>query len=157
MKQIPLSNSKRTFTVDDEDSARVAILNWFLLRTRTGKAIATWINNRNVNIGSFILSVDTIVDHKDRNVFNNQKSNLRPASKSQNNANKKPLSGYKGISYRKDRGTWRARIQFREEQIWLGTFTSEIEAAKAYDKAAKQYFGEFAYLNFPEKAEGASK
>jgi hypothetical protein len=94
------------------------------------------------------------VDHKDRNVLNNQFENLRPATRSQNNANKpansNSSSGYKGVYYDKGRLKYLAAIQVKGERIRLGAFTDPLEAARAYDVAAKRYFREFAYLNFPE-------
>lgn len=59
-------------------------------------------------------------------------------------------SQYKGVSKRKDRSRWYAKILVKEQQISLGTFKTEEEAAKAYDKAALIHFGSSAYLNFPQ-------
>jgi hypothetical protein len=60
-------------------------------------------------------------------------------SRKRNNASSK----YKGVSWDDSRKQWRASIP-----IFLGRFDSEIEAAKAYDKKAKELYGEFALLNF---------
>lgn len=91
------------------------------------------------------------VDHINRNRIDNRKSNLRPADRSHNNANKKPLlrsSSFKGVSWHKTANKWRSVIMFKKKQHHIGFFTEETEAAKAYDKKAIDIFGEFAYLNF---------
>jgi hypothetical protein len=44
-----------------------------------------------------------------------------------------------------------AKIAYKGEKIYLGTFQTNIEAARAYDRAARQYHGPFARLNFPEE------
>ncbi|MGB8227402.1 MAG: AP2/ERF family transcription factor [Sedimentisphaerales bacterium] len=93
-----------------------------------------------------------IVDHKDRHSLNNSRSNLRLATKHQNCYNQKKRRGqtskYKGV-YRDKLGYWRAKIHFDSKIIYLGCYKNEIDAAKAYDEAAKKYHGEFAVLNFP--------
>ena len=63
---------------------------------------------------------------------------------------KNTASKYVGLWRDNRRNQWFARLTFNKKKIWLGSFDSEIEAAKAYDRAAKKYFGEFARLNFPE-------
>lgn len=57
-------------------------------------------------------------------------------------------SKYKGVSWRVDGNCWRAVIMVNYKKISLGSFSDEENAAKAYDKAALKYFGEFAVLNF---------
>ncbi len=97
-----------------------------------------------------------MIDHKDGNGLNNQKNNLRFCTYSQNIANKAKRNiskqNYKGIEKRKTGITWQTKICVNQQIIYIGTFNDEISAAKAYDKAAIKYFGQFAYLNFPEQA-----
>ncbi len=98
-----------------------------------------------------------VVDHIDRDGLNNARSNLRLCSQAQNSRNAVSNNGasskYKGVCrYRKIK-RWRATIKFNKRSYNLGYFTDEIAAAKAYDKKAVEFFGQFAYLNFPPKAE----
>lgn len=98
------------------------------------------------------------VDHKNRNGLDNRKDNLRYASRSQNNQNKKmrhiykgkPTSSrFKGVFYdnKCKNKNWKAQIIYNKKIIRLGRFDTEIEAAKAYNKKAKELFGEFAFYN----------
>ena len=93
-------------------------------------------------------------DHKDHNGLNNQRSNLRPATVTQNNANQRPRRGfssqYKGVFRVKKSGMWRARIGLDYGNHRIGDFVSELQAAYAYDAAAREMFGEYACPNFPE-------
>jgi len=95
-------------------------------------------------------------DHINHNGLDNRKANLRLATRSQNAWNRqkakiKSRSKYKGVSWYNRGKRWSVRIQVNRKQKFLGIFEDEIEAAKAYDRAARKYFGEFAELNFEKK------
>src|ERR1051325_6552 len=98
------------------------------------------------------------IDHIDNNGLNNQRANLRFSTREQNMRNRPPnknnKSGYKGVSFYK--GKYDASIRHEGSRYKLGHFTSPAEAARAYDAKAKELFGDFAYLNFSEKAKSAA-
>lgn len=91
-------------------------------------------------------------DHVNGNGLDNRRSNLRVATMMQNMWNqrlsKNNTSGYKGVYLLKKDGLWRAQIMVNRKAIFLGDHIIPEDAARAYDKAAKQYHGEFARLNF---------
>jgi hypothetical protein len=92
------------------------------------------------------------VDHRSRNGLDNRRSNLRPATRSQNNMNHKRRKGvrsrFKGLYYFPKNKRWYARIRVNGKVISLGGSRSESTAARLYDEAAKKYYGEFARGNF---------
>jgi hypothetical protein len=98
-----------------------------------------------------------LVDHKNGNSLDNRIANLRPATRSQNAQNvpkrKNTSSRLIGVSFHKRQGRWRASISFEGKTRWLGFFDNEIDAAKAYDAAARKYYGELARANFPAELE----
>jgi hypothetical protein len=73
--------------------------------------------------------------------------NLANSKKTQCYGGKKCSSIYKGVGWNKKDFKWHAKIMFQGKKIFLGCFVNEIEAAKAYNKAALEYFGEFARIN----------
>lgn len=89
------------------------------------------------------------VDHISGDGLDNRRLNIRAATRQGNAANIGPqrnnASGFKGVVWQPDRGKWAAYSRRR----FLGRFVSPIEAALAYDRAARSAFGEFAWLNFP--------
>lgn len=100
------------------------------------------------------LNSDELCDHVNRNRLDCRKENLRLASKLQNNVNREKhannTSGFKGVCWDKGKQKWLASIGFNGRNHFLGRYADKIDAAKAYDDAAREYYGEFAVLNFPK-------
>lgn len=103
----------------------------------------------------FNAPVGKLVDHKNEDSLDNRIDNLRLATYSQNGCNSridksKTSSRYRGVRFIKKSRKWAANIRIDGKKLWLGSFTKEIDAALAYDAAARKYHGEFARLNFSE-------
>jgi len=92
------------------------------------------------------------VDHVNSNPLDNRRDNLRLATRTQNNANRREdrnQYGFRGVAQMS--GKYRARIQVHKKQIYTpNCYSTPEEAAAAYDSLARKYFGEFARLNFPD-------
>lgn len=90
------------------------------------------------------------VDHINGDGLDNRRSNLRLCTHGQNLRNQKANRGrrFKGAYRIGERGYF-AKIAYEGKSQYLGVFPSELEAAQAYDNAAKLHHGEYARLNFP--------
>lgn len=103
------------------------------------------------------LSDGKTVDHIDKNPLNNQRENLRPATKSQQAMNRglstKNKTGFKGVFYCKTRKKFIASIRVDGQRIYLGEFKTDEEAGREYDHFARRWHGPFARLNFPGPGE----
>ncbi len=92
---------------------------------------------------------------KNHSTLDNRKTNLRICTQAENMRNRVPRpskSKFKGVCWEPREQYWRGRITLNGRSESLGVFDNELEAAQAYDHRAKQLFGEFAYLNFPNTA-----
>ena len=91
------------------------------------------------------------VDHKNHDTLDNRKSNLRVCSATENRRNRKKAksntTGYKGVVLASSK-RYTAKLGYLGKKLHLGTYDTAIDAAKAYDRKAKQLHGEFALLNF---------
>jgi hypothetical protein len=110
-----------------------------------------------VGMHSLLLPDAAQVDHRDGNGLNNRRNNLRPATGTEQEGNKKKrtdkqfASRFRGVTWHSRAHKFQAQMKANGKHLYLGCFISEIEAALAYDAAALKYFGEFANLNFPAK------
>ncbi len=104
----------------------------------------------------FLLGISdprVLVDHGDRNGLNCQRWNIRTATRSENAANAGKCKGftskYRGGVYVRSSGMFHARIKVDGKQVYLGSYWHEVNAALAYDRAARFFYGAFASCNFP--------
>jgi hypothetical protein len=99
---------------------------------------------------------DKVIDHINGDKLDCRRENLRLVTQSQNLTNSKKrknaFSKYKGVSWYKRDKNWSAYFHIDYKKIHIGYFKSEIEAAEAYDLKAKQFFGQYARLNFAERS-----
>jgi hypothetical protein len=152
--------------VSPEDYDRLAKYKWHAARHQrtfyaqhgTGSAKSGRRRGHLVMMHREIMGVedDRYVDHQNHNGLDNRRPNLRAATWEENCWNKrKRRSGgssiYKGVMWDRRRKTWHAMIGYKGKKIFIGYFDDEEEAARAYDAKAKELYGEFAALNFPEQ------
>lgn len=94
-----------------------------------------------------------VIDHKNHDGLDNQVENIRCVEPKHNQRNQRiqinpeKHSVYKGVSWLKNLKKWEAYITTGDKKDRIGCFSSEIDAAEAYNKEAIARFGEFAYLN----------
>jgi len=168
-REIPLTQGLFA-TVDASDFEELSKHSWCASRDHSGLVYAV----RGVRMGGrqtkillhrqllgLVKGDGLQVDHVSGNTLDNRRSNLRLATARENRRNitsspNQKKGRYKGVYFHKRDGKWCAEIRAGEQQsdgsrrkIRLGLFTDPIEAALAYDTAARRYFGEFESCNFP--------
>ena len=158
MKKILLTQGKFAL-VDDEDYDFLMHWKWYAVKGRstwyaarfTRHPTKGWAKPIMIQMHRLIMrTVDgRFVDHVNHNGLDNRQTNMRNCNCAENGRNMLPrkncASKYKGVFRAKTK--WQARITCNYKAIQLGNYTSEIEAAIAYNAKAKQLFGEFARLN----------
>jgi hypothetical protein len=150
MREIKLTNSDLVALVDDEDYAAASEVKWRPLKTAAGH---TYAYTGKILLHRLVTKAPKglIVDHIDGDGLNNQKSNLRLCTHSQNKAwgtaKSRPnnTSGYRGVLYHGKK--WSARIRVNYTRHVLGSFDTKEAAALAYNEAALKHFGPYARLN----------
>jgi hypothetical protein len=153
LKEIILTRGEIAI-VDDEDYIYLQDSTW----RKLGKYAVTSVRNgkktTNFYMHKMIMRAGKgqIVDHINHDTLDNRKCNLRYASKAQNQQNQiikiTNSTGYKGVWLHKKTGRYIAQIGISPSRSKkLGRFDTPEEAAKAYNKAALEHFGEFAVLN----------
>jgi len=161
-RRIPLTKGKFAI-VDPDDYPWLRSYKWFAQRhSNTFYARRNTYVREKARTGSIAMHRavknapdNLMIDHINYNGLDNRKANLRLATRTQNNRHKirtrnPGTSKYKGVSWNTQRKRWVVKIMADRKAISIGYFKNEIKAAKAYDKAAKIYHGDFAGLNFPE-------
>lgn len=131
--------------IDSEDYEKCKDLKWYL--TNSGYVLS----GHSPYLQHLVFGRKTQLDHIDGDKLNNRKNNLRTCTTAENSRNckisKNNTSGYKGVSWNKERNKWTADIMYNYKHIYLGEFIEGKQAAAAYNEKAAELHGEFAQLN----------
>ena len=146
--------------VDKEDWDRIKKYTWCTMCVGNSGGIRAVSNTfgRQVSMHRVIMGAThgdgQIVDHINHNGLDNRRANLRFCTPGQSARNRRkwhkgemPVSIYKGVQLTENKQEWTAKCSIDYQSYYLGTFDSEIEAAKAYNAAVEELHGEFACLN----------
>lgn len=166
MKEIPLTQGLVAI-VDNDDYERVSAHRWYTAISRTSSDGVSLIyavrsayrpdgQRRQQRLHRFILDApdNMQVDHINGDGLDNRRENLRLCTSAENSRNVRPYTGgtsaLKGVSWHLRVKKWRAQIKINGKKLHLGYYSTEEDAAKAYDSAALRFHGEFARTNFKE-------
>jgi hypothetical protein len=138
-----------TALVDVRDLARVlAIGAW---RVGAGGYVVATVQRRTVYLHRIVLPDVPEADHRNHNLLDNRRSNLRPATHSMNMAHTRKrancTSRYKGVTWHQRIARWQASLRYHRKLIHGGYYDTEDDAARWYNLKAKELFGDFAVLN----------
>ena len=160
MKTLALSNGEQAI-VDDDWYEMLSLVSWYVgggyVRRTASRPGIKHIGPELIHRIIMDAQPGEFVDHINHNKLDNRRGNLRFCNQSQNLANSVPKrkrgGKAKGVFFngRGHRKKWEARIGVDYGYLYIGSFETEREAVIAWNKKAKELFGEFANLNFPEK------
>jgi len=158
-RRIPLTHGKYAI-VDPDDYVWLSKYKWYVVKkgntfyANRGQWSKTQKRRLTITMHRLIIDVpdDMFVDHINHNGLDNRKANLRLATPADNARYARypkinTSSRYRGVCYNKQTRKWRTTILVNRKRKHLGYFKHEIDAARAYDQAAKLYYGDFAILN----------
>lgn len=152
MKQIQLTQNKIAL-VDDSDYEILTQFKWCY--SPTGYAVRGTRSRKEgwqklIYMHRAVLETEANVDHINGDKLDNRRENLRVATQGQNlmNTAKRSdnISGYKGVSWDKEKRKWVAQIHYQGKHIHIGRYLTPIGASEAYRIKAKELFGEFARI-----------
>jgi HNH endonuclease/AP2 domain len=138
-------NRQAKIMIDDSAFDAANQHKWSVKRNRNYDYAYTIIDGRIVYLHRFLMDDNGLqIDHIDRNGLNNQISNLRLVSRSENQFNSRKRIGtrskYKGVSWHKQSGKWAANIKIKGKMVYLGLHQSEESAKDAYNKKASEIY-----------------
>ena len=149
------TNSGVAFYFDDEDSELIRRHNWML--SKRGY-ITCKIDRKNICLHKLLINCDSgfEIDHISGNKLDNRKSNLRICTHQENLFNQRIRStnktGFSGVAWHDGAQKHEAYVHCGGKKHYLGLFEKAEDAAMARDGKARELFGEFANLNFPDTA-----
>lgn len=150
--KLKLNKNKYTL-IDKEDFDKVSQFNWFFNGKHAYRTVQKNYKSKTIYLHRFITNCPKgkTVDHINGDGLDNRKENFRICSQKNNSYNakicKRNKSGFKGVSWIKSRKKWYVSIEKNGYSMSLGLFLDKEEAALAYNKYAKKYFGQYARLN----------
>lgn len=149
--------SRHTISYDADDHEAISAHRWHVWRGRNGLTFYAMTNVRRADGAKTTLAMHVLLsgqsnmDHANGNGLDNRRCNLRPATQGQQLANQPARSGsshFKGVHWDQARNRWVAKIKTNGKTRFLGRFTTEEAAARAYDDVARVTWGAFARCNF---------
>jgi hypothetical protein len=157
VRHIPLTQGLYA-VVDASDYPWLSLHNWCAKKDKGNYYAMRRHNGQTILMHQEIMvpAEGYVVDHINGHGWDCRRSNMRICTRTQNCRNRAKCrrscgSQYKGVSRNRETGKFRARIGYQGERVPLGTFATELEAARAYDWAAVFFHGPYARLNLPHE------
>jgi hypothetical protein len=147
--------------IDDEDAGLVEEFKWYAMKAPQAEVKFYAAGWKHMPPGRFFVHLHRLilnaqpgqlVDHIDRNPLNCRRSNLRFVTQAQNNHNRSrchrpKTTPYRGVFFGRTNGVFKAAISVHGKKPYLGTFATAEDGAPAWNKKAREVYGEFAYQN----------